>query len=106
MGDDDVDKDIAEAFRDLRDAQKEGFAKLGGQLEGVRKDAQDHYRDDAALFATLNASVSTAHKRLDGHLEDHREERSGKIRLWIGIIVAFLSAVFAAIVAFFGGKKP
>ena len=106
MGDDDVEKELAEAFREQREATERGFIRLEGLLEAVRRDAQSHYLDDAARFAKVDASVSTAHKRLDEHLGDHKEERSGRFQLWIGVVLSFVSAILAAIFAAFGGKKP
>ena len=105
VGDDNVDRELADAFREQRETTDRWGNRLEALVEGIRKDAQAHYQEDAAMFSTMRASMSSAHKRIDDHLGDHKEERAGRVQLWIGVVLSFASAVLAAIFAVFSGRK-
>lgn len=106
MGGDNVERELAEAFERQREATEKWGNRLEAKLEEIQRQAQDHYREDAAMFATLDASARSAHKRMDDHDKVHENERSGRVQLWIGVVLSLLSATLASLVAMFGGKKP
>ena len=105
MGDDDVERELAEAFKEQRDATNEGFARLESLMASDRKIVIDHMLEDARALAILEERTRAAHRRMDEHLVDHKDEKGGRFQLWIGVALAFVSAAFAALFAMFGGKK-
>lgn len=115
-GERDVERELAEALREIRDDQQRGFAKLESRLDSIQRDAQQHYQNDAALFAELKGKASGAYhkaveanERIEQHIEDHARERTGVrdaarqgwIALWVGIVISGITGAVGLILSIF-----
>jgi hypothetical protein len=97
-----MEAEMREAFKDIKSV----IDKIDGKLDTHLIQFQAHCVEDARVQQQILSSSQSAHKRIDEHGEDHKTERSGRFSLWIGIILAFLSAVFAMVLGWFGKEKP
>lgn len=116
MRDGEMDRELADALRDQRDSftealeemrreTREGFIRLEGRMDGAVAAMHGHALEDARNFATQEQKIESAHKRIDTHLEIHREERQGRASLWVGVILAGASAAFAFLFSLFGRRS-
>ena len=96
-----MEAELREAFKEIKGA----IDKLDGKLDTHLIQFQAHCVEDARVQQQILSSSQAAHKRLDEHTEDHKTEKSGRFSLWVGVILAFLSAVLAAVFSWFGKEK-
>ena len=97
----DMEAELREAFNRIQGS----VDKLDGKLDGFLAQFQSHCIEDTRVQQQILSSSQTAHKRLDEHQTEHTSEKSGRFSLWVGVVVAFVSAVFAAILGYFGKGK-
>jgi hypothetical protein len=100
-----MDREMTEAFRD----QREAFSRLEGKVEGkideLRADMHKHFLDDARTFAKLEDKASSAHKRIDEHLRDHRSDVAGRRGIWVGLFLTVAATVLTWLFSFFGRRS-
>lgn len=99
-----MDKELAEALRELREDQAERFGRLEALMEKGREQAQAHMLEDAKLFSRLEEQSKAAHRRIDEHLEHHAEEKRTRAGLWVGIILSALGALGSLLLQLFKGN--
>lgn len=100
-----MEKELAEALREQRELMASGFSRLEAIIDKGREDANRHYLDDARMFAKMEASMSACHARLDGHLNEHMEDKKNRTQLWIGVILAAISSIGAMVLSVFKVPK-
>ena len=103
--DDNVDRELADAFREQREASIAGFARLEALIAKDRETVHAHMLDDAKAISILDERTKAFHRRMDEHIGHHNTEKSGRVQLWIGVILAIVAAAFSALFSMFGGKK-
>jgi hypothetical protein len=97
----DMDNDLREALRDIKDSIKSVDAKLETHLIQF----SSHCVEDARVQQQILSSSQAAHKRMDEHTEDHKADQAGRVNLWIGVVLAFLSGAIGALFTWFKGGK-
>jgi hypothetical protein len=97
----DMDSDLREALRDIKDSIKSVDSKLETHL--IQFSA--HCVEDARVQQQILSSSQAAHKRMDEHGEDHKTDQAGRVNLWIGVVLAFLSGAVGALFTWFKGGK-
>lgn len=98
-----MDKELADALKEQRDLQVQGFARLEALIEKGREQAQAHMLEDARLFSKLEEQAKAAHRRIDEHLEGHAEEKRTRAGLWVGVILSALGALGSMLLQIFKG---
>jgi hypothetical protein len=88
----------------LNSEAEKRFDKIDDALTKTLSLLNDHITQSGIRDATLEQRVVSAHKRIDGHDEIQKERRGNAAAVWIGVILAFLSSLFAAAIALFNFK--
>ena len=97
-----MEAELREAFKEIKGA----IDKLDGKMDTHLIQFQAHCVEDARVQQQILSSSQAAHKRLDEHGEEHKTDRAGKFSLWVGIVLAFVSAALAMVMSWFGKEKP
>ena len=97
----DMEAELREAFNRIQGS----VDKLDGKLDGFLAQFQSHCIEDTRVQQQILSSSQAAHHRLNEHTEEHKGEKSGRFQLWLGVLLAFLSGLLAAVFAWFKGGK-
>jgi hypothetical protein len=101
---DKMDADVRAAFTDIKAAVE----KLDTKFDTYAALFQAHCVEDARVQQQILSSSQAAHKRMDDHGEEHKTDKAGRVNLWIGVALAFLSGAVGALFSWFkdrGGKE-
>lgn len=85
---------------------REAFARVEAKIDTMRSDMHKNSIDAARELQKLSSSAAAAHRRLDEHVEGHREARKWWGALWVGLLVSSSTAVWAWIKSSFKGGGP
>jgi len=85
-----MDGETREAFKDLRDVMVRMEAKMDSQA----KTMTDHLVEDAKQFQQLMSSDHAQWRKIDDHLEAHKETRKWWFGLWMAAIVSLSKHVW------------
>jgi hypothetical protein len=100
-----MDRELSDAFTRQEQTTERGFARVERQIETLTASCHQHFLEDARAFARVEDSARSANARLDEHLEVHTEERNGRARLWIGVVIAFASGAWGVVASWFRSKS-
>lgn len=82
-----------EAFREQREATERGFERVGIKMDGVRADLAAHQTESATRSASLDLRSRSSHRRMDEHLEEHKNVSGRRWDVYLALIGAGLSGL-------------
>lgn len=81
---------------------REAFREIGRKIDGLAERLEEHRVEEARWVQQVDSSTKAAHHRLD----EVEKKSAGRISLWIGVLVAFVTGLCGIFAAWIGGKKP
>ena len=101
-----MEEELREAFRDIKQSQKENTAEVKGMVQGVTASLQQHIVESATRWTEVDARARSAHNRLDEHVEAHnvRDERRFQSRLstvghWVALALCLIGTIVSIVLA-------
>jgi hypothetical protein len=95
-----MDEDTRQEFKHAREALSEvksAVNAVGGKLDLVNQQFNTHLVEDARNFKGLEMQTAALHHRLDETDRMTTEKRTARVLLWLAVIGALATAVFALV---------
>lgn len=93
-----MDEDIRQEFKHARESLadvKGAVSAISGKLDMANQQFNTHLVEDARSFKGLEMQTAALHSRLDDTERMSVERRTNRVLLWVAVIGAFATGLFA-----------
>lgn len=95
-----MDKELRDAFAELKQDQKEGFREVQRSMECLRTDFFNHATESAQRWGVVDASARAAHHRIDEIRDAAKSVSGNRWAMWVAVVSSALAFIGATVLLY------